>query len=45
MEKTVERLNDELIDLGTASVETKGPGIGGQDTGGLRNPSGGISED
>lgn len=44
MEKTVERLNDELIDLGAVSVETKGPGLGRGDDMGLQNPTG-LSDD
>ncbi|MBZ9648194.1 MULTISPECIES: benenodin family lasso peptide [Sphingomonadaceae] len=44
MEKTVERRNDDMIDLGAISVETKGPGLGQGDEIGLQNPVG-LSDD
>jgi hypothetical protein len=45
MEQTMEREDVALIDLGAASVETKGPGFGGVDTEGLQNIAGGLSDD
>jgi len=43
MERECE-MNDELVDLGTASVETKG-GIGMADDFAGRQPLGGISDE
>lgn len=45
MERVIEQTVDELVDLGQASLETKGPGVGGQDAIGLRNPAEGINDD
>lgn len=45
MEMTVERLDDELIDLGAASIETKGPGTGGFDGEARQSLLGGLSDD
>lgn len=44
MDKHVERHDDELIELGVASVETKGVGILGADETG-RQPQMGLSDD
>ncbi|MDB5706142.1 MAG: hypothetical protein JWN66_3258 [Sphingomonas bacterium] len=40
MEKTTQRREDDVVDLGIASVETKGPGIGVGDDAGLQDPAG-----
>ncbi|HEV2595254.1 MAG TPA: benenodin family lasso peptide [Sphingomicrobium sp.] len=41
----VELEHDDLIDLGTASVETRGSPVGMDDSQGGRNPFPGLSEE
>lgn len=45
MDKYLERHEENVIDLGTASVETKGSGSQTIDVGGLQNPAGITDED
>ena len=40
MDNSTQRREDDLVDLGIASVETKGPGIGVGDDAGLQDPTG-----
>ena len=44
MDKTFDQQNDDIIELGAVSAETKGPGFGGQDEVG-HLPALGLSDD
>ena len=45
MQRNDEQRDDELIDLGSVSEETRGASFISQDTEGQRLPLGGISDD